>query len=491
VNPFWSPDGQFLGFFAGARLFKIALSGGPPQPLTDTEGGGAGRTGTWNREGTIVFTPRTILPIHRVSASGGQSIPVTVLNESRQETGHTYPSFLPDGRHFLYLAQSRNPENDAVFVGSLDSTETKFLLQTDSGAVYTTPGYLLFLRRGTLTAQAFNADRLELSGEPFPVAEVTGTDYGQGSPAFSASESGVLAYRSTGRDLQLAWLDREGKQVGTVGPPGEYLNVALSPDERRVVIDRNDATLLTHDLWLYDLARGTASRLTFGPVDESDAVWSPDGEEIVFGSNGASHGLYRKAASGVGEEERLVETSDTTYPRDWSADGRYLLYENPGGTSADLWVLPLFGDRKPIPFLQAEFSEQEGRFSPNGRWIAYTSNEARRREVFVQSFPAGAGKWQISTEGGYVPRWSRDGKELFYIAADGKFMAVPVSAGATFEAGVPKALFQTWLVGFQVGGFNHYAVSADSQRFLMNVPTGEGNKSPITVMVNWLAGIRR
>ena len=341
-------------------------------------------------------------------------------------------------------------------------------------------------------AQAFDAERLQLSGEPFPVAEVARVTLGLRAPAFSTSESGVLAYRDTGLDMQLAWLDRGGRQVGSVGPPGEYRNVALSPDERRVVIDRFDATLGSRDLWLYDLARGTASRLTFGPADDSDAFWSPDGEQIVFGSNGHSYGLYRKAVSGVGEEERLVETSEVTYPRDWSADGRFILYQSStASTGFDLWVLPLFGDRKPIPYLQTRFSEQEGRFSPNGRWIAYNSNESGRSEVYVQPFPAAAGKWQISTNGGYTPKWSRDGKELFYIAADGTFMAVPVNTGATFEAGVPKALFQTAFVGFPFGGYNHYAVSADGRRFLMNVSTGEANKSPITVVLNWLAGIRK
>jgi hypothetical protein len=382
------------------------------------------------------------------------------LNESRQETGHTFPSFLPDGRHFLYFARSVKPENNAVFVGSLDSTEAKFLFRANSGAIYAPPAYLLFLRAEILTAQPFDADRLELSGEPFPVAKVAGTDASIGlptigSPAFSTSESGVLAYRNTGRDMQLVWLDREGKQLGSVGPPGEYLNVALSQGERRVVIDRYDS----------------------------------------------SHGLYRKAASGAGQEERLVETSEITYTTDWSSDGRFILYQTGLGASADLWVLPLFGDpstssgqgRKPIPFSQTEFGEQEGRFSPNGRWIAYHSNESGRgrNEVYVQSFPASAGKWQISTDGGYVPKWSRDGKELFYIAADGKFMSVPVNAGATFEAGVPKALFQTWLGVPVGGGYNHYDVSADSQRFLMNVPVGEGNRSPITVVVNWPAGVNR
>jgi len=366
------------------------------------------------------------------------------------------------------------------------------LLQADSGAIYAPPGYLLFLRGDTLTAQAFDATRLELNGEPFPVAEMARNDSTIGAPSFSSSDDGVLAYRSVRRDMQLAWVDRAGKQVGTIGPPGEYLNVALSPDGRRVVIDRYDATY-TRDLWLYDLARGTASRLTFGPADDSDAFWSPDGEQIVFGSNrGTPNGLVRKSASGVGQEEVLVETSEVTYPRDWSSDGRFVLYQVLApGTLSDLWVLPLFGDRKPIPYLQTRFNEAEGRFSPNGRWIAYNSGESGRNEVYVQPFPAAAGKWQISTDGGFNAKWSRDGKELFYIAADGKFMAVPVNTGARFEAGVPKALFQTAFVGFPFGGSNHYGVSADGQRFLMNVPTGEGSAAPITVVVNWTAGIRK
>ena len=384
-------------------------------------------------------------------------------------------------------------ENKGIYVGSLDSQDTKFLLQADSGAAYSPPGYLLFSRGDTLTAQAFDADRLELRGEPFVVAEMARYDPAASAPDFSASENGVLVYRGARQNMQLAWVDREGKQLGSVGPPGDYRNVALSPDGRRVVFDRYGGNSATRDLWLYDLSRGTASRLTFDPADESDAFWSPDGQEIVFGFNsGDSHGLYRKPASGIGQAEMLVKTSALTYPRDWSSDGRLILYQvfDPK-TAWDLWVLPLLGDRKPIPFLQTEFSEQEGRFSANGRWIAYDSDESGRREVYVQSFPASAGKWQISTDGGYNPKWRRDGKELFYIAADGKFMGAPFNAGATFEAGVPKALFQTSFIGSPTGGFNHYAVTADGQRFLLNVPTGEGSASPITVVLNWTAGLKK
>jgi Tol biopolymer transport system component len=261
------------------------------------------------------------------------------------------------------------------------------------------------------------------------------------------------------------------------------------------VIDRYGIGLHagSRDLWLYELGRGTVSRLTFDPSENSDAVWSPDGKQIVFESTrGGSRGLYKKLSSGAGTEETLFKASDLRAPRDWSSDGKFILFERSDPkTGSDLWVLPLFGDRKPIPFLQTEFQELDGRFSPNDRWIAYDSNESGKREVYVQPFPASAGKWQISTNGGSDPIWRPDGKELFYLATDGKIMAEPVKSDATFEAGVPKALFQTMFVGFVRGGFEHYRVTADGQRFLVNMPSAGGTPPPITVVLNWTAGLKK
>jgi len=492
--PFWSPDNQYIGFFVGEKMFKVPTSGGPAQALCDMPGVTSSRSGTWNREGTIVFGGLGN-PLYRVSEAGGQASPVTKLDQSRQETSHYSPHFLPDGNHFLYFARSTTaPANDGIFVGSLDSKPNKLLLQVDSEAQYTPPGYLLYVRDGTLTAQGFDANGLELSGEPSPVADQV-ESLQTGASAFSASENGVVVYQSGNQSSQLVFVDRGGKLVQSVGPPGEYRNATLSPDGSRVVVDRYSVGIRagSRDLWLYELARGAVSRLTFDPSENSDAVWSPDGKQIAFESTrGGCRGLYKKLSSGAGAEETLFKASDLRSPRDWSSDGKFILFERSDPkTGSYLWVLPLFGDRKPIPFHQTEFQELDGRFSPNGRWIAYDSNESGKREVYVQPFPASAGKWQISTNGGSDPIWRPDGKELFYLATDGKIMAELVKADATFEAGVPKALFQTMFIGFVRGGFEHYRVTADGQRFLVNMPSAGGTPPPITVVLNWTAGLRK
>jgi len=492
TSPFWSPDNQYVGFFSGGRLSKAAISGGPPQPLCDVAGFGAYRSGTWNRQGSILFGSNGN-PLYRVSAAGGEATPVTRLDQSRQETGHYFPSFLPDGRHFLFLAHTPKLIHDGIYVGSLDSNETKLLLQANSEAQYTPPGYLLFVREGTLTAQIFDASRRALSGEPFPVADHVQFDpYGGVLAPFSASENGVLAYRNENENTQLAFVDREGRQLQGVGPPGEYRNPALSPDGKRVVIDRYDIQTGGRDLWLYELSRGTASKFTFDRSDNSDAVWSPDGLEIIFYSNRAgSPGIYRKLSSGAGQEEMLVKASYVRWPKEWSSDGRILFQGLHPNTALGLWVLPLVGDRQPIPFVQTEFDVREGRFSPDGRWIAYDSNESGRREVYVQPFPASGGKWQVSINGGSQPKWRPDGTELFYLAADGKLMDVPVTANANFKQGIPKALFQTMFIGDRGGGFEHYQVTTDGQRFLINTPSAEGTDAPITVVLNWTAGLKK
>jgi serine/threonine protein kinase/Tol biopolymer transport system component len=492
TSPFWSPDSQYVGFFSGERLYKAAISGGPPQPLCDVSGFEAYRAGTWNLQGSILFGSNG-KPLYRVSAAGGEATPVTRLDQSRQETGHYFPSFLPDGRHFLFLAHSSKMIDNGIYVGSLDSNDTKLLLQANSEAQYAPPGYLLFVREGTLTAQIFDASRREISGEPFPLADHVQFDpYGGLLAPFSASENGVLVYRNENENTQLAFVDREGRQLQSVGPPGEYRNPALSPDGKRVVIDRYDIQTGGRDLWLYELSRGTASKFTFNRSDNSDAVWSPDGQEIVFYSNrGGSPGIYRKLSSGAGQEELLVQASYIRWPKAWSSDGRILFQGLHPNTAFGLWVLALVGDRQPIPFVQTEFDVREGRFSPTGRWIAYDSNETGRREVYVQPFPASGGKWQVSINGGSQPKWRLDGTELFYLAADGKLMDVPVTANANFKQGIPKALFQTMFIGDRGGGFEHYQVTADGQSFLINTPSAEGTDAPITVVLNWTAGLKK
>jgi serine/threonine protein kinase len=491
VFPFWSPDSRFIGFFAGGKLKKIDVSGGPPQTLCDTSNGGGA---AWNREGVIIFTPDISNRLYRVSASGGVPTPVTTLDESRQETSHKFPQFLPDGKHFLYLVQSAQGENTAVYAGALDSKENKRLVSTRARAAYTPPGYLLFLRERTLMAQPFNADKLLLTGEPFPLAEQVGFNSVLGLANFSVSDNGVLTHMggsiAGGRP---GLYDRGGKLLNAVGPAGEYFNIFFSPDEKRVAAAISDPLSGARDIWLLDIARGTPTRFTFDPAEDFLPIWSPDGSRIVFASDRDGAGnLYQKSASGAGNEELLFKTNERKWPSDWSRDGRFIIYTNLSQkTKADLWVLPMTGEQKPAPFLQSMFNEDHARFSPDGHFIAYASDESGRFEVYVQTFPASGGKWLVSANGGAQPRWRRDGKELFFIAPDRKLMAVDVKLeGSTFEAGVPKVLFQTRVAGYP-NPRNVYEVSADGQRFLIITPLEEATSTPITVVVNWTAELKK
>ena len=485
--PFWSPDSRYLAFFTNNKLKKVEATGGVPQTICDARAAGGG---TWNRDGVILFGLEDNA-IQRVSAAGGTATSVLQVDNSRNETGQFWPSFLPDGRHFIYQSWNGTTDDSAIFVASLDGTDRKLLLKNDSNAVYTPPGFLLFARDTTLMAQSFDADKLQLSGEPFPVAEQV-TYSGQFSYSnFSISETGVMVFWSGSlSNRQLLWFDRSGKQLGAVGPPGEYNDIVLSPDEKRVALQRIEGG--SSDIWLMDLARGLPSRFTFHAADEDDPVWSPDGNTIVFSSSREGRfNLYRKVSSGAGNEEVLFKSEvEGKEGSDWSPDGRFILFDQAGGNNgSDIWALPLFGDGKPYALLQTTFSESQGHFSPDGRWFAYTSNESGRNEVYVQSFPPSGGKWLVSTGGGAQPHWRRDGKELFYIAADRKLMAVAVTAGSGFETGAPKPLFQTQVVRYDAP--NRYEVRPDGQRFLVNSPMEEVSQTPITVILNWTAALKR
>jgi serine/threonine protein kinase len=494
--PFWSPDSRTIGFFVLGKLKKIDVEGGPPQTLTEAPNA---RGGTWNRDGVIVFAPSNSGPLSRVSSAGGAAEAATKL--SPQQSGNRFPSFLPDGRHFLYFVVG-TAESAGVFIGSLDSADGQRLLAADSPAVYAPPGYVMFVRQGILLAQAFDDKKLLLRGEPVPLAEQVAFD-GPGS-AFSVAESGALTYRTgTGpRDLRLTWVDRSGKPIESVGAPGAYLGPDISPDGKRIAVHRHDGT--GGDVWLVEAVGGKTSRLTFDASQESSSpIWSPDGSRIVFGSRRSGKwGLYQKLANGTGNEELLIESDLVKSPTSWSADGKFILYmvQDPK-TNADVWALPLTGDRKPFPLLQTPFIESHPQISPDGKWFAYSSDETGRREIYVQSFPPGAGKWQISSNGGFYARWRRDGKELFYMEtiSRGKLISVGVNAaGATLEFSTPRPLFDTGYVNLSfshTGNWNTFAVSADGQRFLIPRPesslTGELNNTPITVVLNWRAGLKK
>ena len=493
--PFWSPDSRFVGFFASGKLKKIDVTGGPPLTLCDAP---VARGGAWTRDDVIVFAPTNSGPLYRVSAAGGEPTAVTKLQSG--QAFHRSPSFLPDGRHFVFRAQGASA---GIFVGSLDSEETKSLQSADTQGVYAPPGYLLFVRQGTLLAQSFDASKLQLAGEPFPIAERVVDDTGNGLGAFSVSDNGVLTYRTGGTnsaDVQMNWFDRQGKQIEPVATLAAYQGVELSPDGARVAAHRHDGE--GGDIWLLERTRGITSRFTFdASQDNSSPVWSPDGSRIVFSSlRGGSQGLYQKLSNGAGNEELLLRSS-VVVPTSWSPDGRFIVYWlGEQQTRGDLWVLPLTGDRKPFPFVQTPFAEAGGQISPDGRWIAYHSDETGRNEVYVRPFPSGAGKWQISTDGGRWPRWRRDGKELFYMWSTFplKLFAVDVKAnGATLEASVTKALFETGvaLLAHSGGLYLPYAVSPDGQRFLIpRQPSGGADDAasvPITVVVNWMAALKK
>src|SRR5918999_919260 len=488
-QPFWSPDGRSIGFIAAGKLKKLDVSGGPAQTLSDAVSVG----GAWNRDGVIVFSRSSTEGLYRIPAAGGTPEPLTTLDKSRNEYVHAWPHFLPDGRHFLYVAGTSPREKSAIFLGSLGSKQTRLLLNVESSVAYAPPGYLLYAREGTLVARPFNADRLELTGEAVPVVKQIGFTLGNARAHFSVSETGTLLYRTNtaAADTQLVWFDRAGKQLDTVGAAGRYSDIRLSPDGKRVAFQRLDPEKGASDVWVMELARGTTSRLTFDPANDGDAVWSPDGGRVVFSSmREGLPNLYQKLSSGAGGEELLLKTEDAKFATDWSPDGRYVLYHALSRQRFDLWVLPLFGERRPEHFLRTDFQEVSGRFSPDGRFVAYVSNESGRFEVYVQSFPASGGKWQVSNGGGGSPRWRRDGRELFYLSADGKLMAVEVDGSSDrFEAEVPAPLFEP-RVG-AISGDSPYDVAADGRRFLVKVPVEETAPAPVTVVLNWTADLKR
>jgi len=499
---FWSPDSRFIGFQSGGKLAKIEISGAPAQALCNVQGNVVG--GSWNRDGVIVFADSN-RGLMQISAAGGAASPLTTIDPSRQEIVHVLPSFLPDGRHFLYLRASSTPENTGIYLGSLNvkpaEQDSRRLLATTSGPVYVPAsdsgfGRVLFLGGGALMEQRFDSDRLEFSGEAVQVAAQVGSflDYG----LFSASSNGVLVYRSAvGENYQLTWLDRQGRRVGTVTEPGGYNSMAISPDGSQVAISRTDPENAPHwDVWLVDVERNTSTRLTYEQVRATFPVWSADGSSVIFGSpHGNEFGLYLKLANGAGDERLLLKsTAGDKYATSSSRDGRFLLYtvENPD-TKSDVWVLPLQGDRKPMPFLSTEFNESSGQFAPDGHRVAYTSDESGREEIYVREFSSGstdgswdaAGKWLISNGGGTYPRWRGDGKELFYVGSDGKLMSVNISTSPKFKAAAPRPLFQL-PPGF-IGG----DVTADGTRFLIGVPVAQSVSVPFTVVLNWQTNLMR
>lgn len=492
--PFWSPDNRFIAFFTQNKLKKMEINGGPPQVLCDVSNA---RGGAWNREGVILISPSFTTGLYRIPATGGPLTPLTTLDASRHETSHRWPWFLPDGKHFLLVVLGAERKNCGIFISSLDNPKQKQQLLTDFSSVqYVDPGYLIFTRDTTLMAQPFDPDRLQLTGESFSLHEKVGYDGYTAYATFSVSDNNVLTYGSADAlKMQLVHVDRSGKQINLLGEPGRYAEPRLSPDEKKLVVERIDPDTTNYDLWIVELSRGTFTRFTFDPSNEVSSIWSPDSQQIAYCSNPkGSVNIFQKAASGSGTDEILVDTPNPKYPTDWSRDGKYILYDEIDPKSKfDLWILPMTGDRKPWNYLRSQFNESHGQFSPDGKWIAFSSDETGRSEIYLQGFPATAGgKWQISSSGGDQAQWSRDGTELYYMGTDNQLMVVKINQGPTFEAGVPTPLFRANVPpNTMTDARNQYVISADGQRFLLVTLARESTASPITVMLNWTGLTRR
>jgi Tol biopolymer transport system component len=502
-RPFWSPDGRFLAFFADGQLKKIDLLGGPPISLCDA---GSGLGGTWSAAGEIVFAPSNRTPLHRVSAGGGVSTPITSLDPERGENSHRWPHFLPDGRRFLFTIRAADPGNTVLAAGSIGSPEVKRLFRAHSNVRYAPArngraGYLLFVRDHALIAQPFDANSLELRGEPTGVTQGLWHNVVSVSAHFSVSDNGQVLVYSRGSGLhQLWWFDRDGKRLESIGGPGEQIQPRISPDGTKLAVSMPDPYTGNRDVWVMELATGVPQRVTFAPSNDWQPSWSPDGSRIVFTSDRKSGqgGLYQRLVSGGSEDEDLFQ--DGGSPSGWSPDATFILFQRaqPAGNPS-LWLLPIGPQRREsIPFTQKRFAESDGHFSPDGRWIAFTSNESGRAEVYVAPSPEvvtgkrprPVGPRQISTAGGAGARWRRDGRELYYLAPDHNLMRVEVKTGERFEASVPTVLFKTCEQVFWTGYWQStYDPAADGQRFLFNCPVESDSR--LEVMVNWIEKLER
>ncbi len=502
----WSPDSTYLAFSLAGKVDKIDVSGGTPETICSFSGTLNGLA--WNKQNVIILGMRG--GINRVSASGGELTQLTQLDPKREDLGQGGPVFLPDGQHFIYLDVA-NPVSAGLYVGSIDlkpeQQQSHRLLESSATpqfapALGDLPDSILFLRGDTLMARPFDTKTLQFTGDAIRVADSVGTN-GAFVGMFTVSDNGILATSTGGSgDRQLTWYDRSGKMLSRVGDPARRDEMRLSPDGTRVAEGRVDAQG-TWAVWVMDLAKGTSSRFTFETSGAGNAIWSPDGSQIIYTAGGGqSADLYRRASNGATKEEVLFHSEIAMSPLDWSPDGHTLLYGvRPKDTGFDIWELPdadgpVGAERKAVPYLATPFNELQAKFSPDGKWVAYASNESGAVEIYVRPFPASSGgKWLVSNGGGAEPSWRTDGKELFYIAPSGALMAADVKAGgSSFEVGAPKALFHTQILGGLGSGPAsawRYAVSKDGQKFLINSAVEQSASVPVTVVTNWTAAIKR
>jgi Tol biopolymer transport system component/tRNA A-37 threonylcarbamoyl transferase component Bud32 len=528
--PFWSADSRTIGYFAKEKLYTVSAGGGPPISVCDAPGG---RGGAWNREGVILFSPAYRSGVLRVTPTGGKPVPVTTLDETKH-TSHRWPAFCPDGKHFLYLAVAHGAaqtESNAVYLASLDGGEPKLVMHGSANAAQVTD-YLLFPRENTLQAAPFDVKTARMLGDPMVVATEVMYDVTVWRAGFSASDRGVLTFHTgtAGGEIQLVRRDRAGKDLGKIADPGNFGSLSLSPDGKKVATDISGAET---DVWIYDVARGVRSRLTFGNAANLNPVWSPDGQSLVYASiylarPEATHRISRRPAMG-GDEEVLYTSNEETWVTDWSSDGKYLLLSKGkyiGGNPCDIWVLPLLGERIPFPLMKTPFLESNARFSPDGKWVAYDSNETGQWEVYIVPFNppsedpsaaaepirggplrggglsagepqtdpsaakrtdfVGGGKWQVSTHGGVQVKWRGNGKEVFFVSGDSKIRAVEISVTNNgLEIGAATSLYQV----NQPAGIDPFDVSPDGEWFVVNTSNVQGS-SPINLIVNWEEGLK-
>ena len=489
-SPFWSPDSRFIGFGAEGKLKKVEVSGGAPRIICDAAFEGVP---TWNQFGTILFADdvATRRGIMSVSADGGTPAPVTIAAGT---VGHNWPHFLPDGRHFLFSAMLERDVKSGtlktfIFVGSLDGAEPKAVATAQSRVEYTESGHLLYVNDGTLLAQRFDLDSFQLLGEPTAVAEGIRYFKPTGAARFSASETGVLTFESAiSYSPHLVWFDRAGKMLDTVTLPGPIKSLRLSPDGQRLAVDVVDIRTGISDVWLQDVDRGVPRRFTYQQqIDEVNPIWSAEGKRIVFRSDRAGPpDLHEKALEGTGNEEVVFASVGVQHPLDVSPDNQRLVYlEEDRITRSDLWMLPLTGDRKPAPLLRTPFEERDAVFSPDGRWIAFESDESGAPEVYVTPIDAVGSRRRVSVAGGQTPRWRRDGKELFYMAPNGGVMSVMIALGPPLQIAPARQLFVVTARAVN----DIFDVSPDGQRFLVN--TAVRDSAPITAVLSWPSALRQ
>ena len=486
--PFWSPDAQSIAFFAEAKLKVAPAGGGAVAVLCDAP---SGRGGTWSSDGVIVFTPSPADALFRVESDGGRCEPLTHFSRDT-ERSHRWPQFLSDGRHFLYLATFKLGSNLApseLRIGSLDAPNAASVaFRTDSSAAYGA-GHILFMRDGVLMALKFDNENAVPVGDAFPIAGHVRTDMNFHT-AVSASSTGVLVSQqdNSPRTTRLTWMDRSGQQLGTIGESGQYMNIALAPDDRRVAVSLVSGTPENRDIWVIDSTGGTPTRLTHDPADDAVPLWSRDGRSIVFESyRTGPASIFRRGADAWGGEVQLLNSATNDIPEDWSADGKFVVFmRSVSITNPDLWILPLTGSRKPFPLLETMAAEDNARFDRTGRWIAYTSNASGRYEVYVRPFPPSAGEYRISRDGGGSPVWRADGKELFFLASDGTLMSAAIDSSSGFRSGDPRVLFQTGVSEIVTSGNRHqYGVSKDGRRFLINRAEAHDDSSPLSAVLSW------